>query len=66
MKMAGSPKNEGFDWSFSNKSVNERLESGRKQMSAMGEKKTEKKKDGEPSGHLDTQLFPNRKPLYHE
>jgi len=81
----------GFDWSFSNKSVDERLEFGRRQMEGVHEdidkKKVEevqtseeqasigtiKKKDGNPygadkpvSGKLDTQLFPNRKPLYSE
>ena len=84
-------KKKGFDWSFSNKAVAERLESGRLEMEGIHEnvdkKKPEKKqhaeeqaaigtikkKDGNPygadkpvSGKLDTQLFPNRKPPYHE
>jgi len=85
-------KKKGFDWSFSNKAVSERIESGRLEMEGVHEdvdkKKapdkvqraeeqaaigTIKKKKGNPygadkpvSGKLDTQLFPNRKPLYHE
>ncbi len=60
-------KKDGFDWSFSNKSVDDRLENGRKEMAKKHDGK-EKSSDTEtgPSGHLDTQLFPDRKKMYHE
>jgi hypothetical protein len=87
-----SDEKKGFDWSFSNKAVDERVSAGRKEMEAVSDKKdkTKKKKDngkgsqqapkgtidkkeGDPysedkpvSGKLDTQLFPGRKPPYHE
>lgn len=63
-----SDEKKGFDWSFSNKSVDKRLESGRKEMEAKSEKKKKAKKpeSKEPSGYLDTQLFPNKKKPYHE
>jgi hypothetical protein len=62
-----SDKNKkGFDWSFSNKSVDDRLDKGREEMAEKKDEKPKKKKEGEPSGHLDTQLFPNRKKPYHE
>ena len=67
MERIVSEEKKGFDWSFSNKSVNDRLEKGRKEMAEKKESK-KKKKDPEkgPSGKLDTQLFPNRKKPYHE
>jgi len=61
-----SDKEKGFDWSFSNKSVNERVDAGREQMKGTKETTSKKKKEGEPSGKLDTQLFPNKKKPYHE
>jgi len=79
--MSKDKEDNGYDWSFSNKSVQERLDAGRKQMEDVredvGKSKdpvgTIKKKKGNPygadkpvSGKLDTQLFPNRKPPYHE
>ena len=61
-----SDKEKGFDWSFSNKSVEDRVNSGREQMKSTKETKIKKKEKTKPSGHLDTQLFPNRKKPYHE
>lgn len=60
----------GFDWSFSNRSVDERLRVGREQMEAKSAKKPKGykmvPKDERHSGHMDDQLFPGRKPPYHE
>ena len=65
-----SEEKNGFDWSFSNESVEKRLESGRKEMASKSEKKKKGRRKPEdkktPSGYLDTQLFPNRKKPYHE
>ena len=65
--MSDEKDDKGFDWSFSNKSVDERLNAGKKEMA---KKKEENKKktnvEKGPSGHLDTQLFPGKKKPYHE
>jgi len=63
--MSGSREKSGFDWSFSNESVNERLNAGKEQMNGVGET-PHKRKAPRKSGYLDTQLFPDRKPKYHE
>jgi hypothetical protein len=63
--MSDKKDEKGFDWSFSNKSVDDRLEDGRKEMADIKEGKKNVQEDGR-SGYLDTQLFPGRKKPYHE
>ena len=50
-----------IDYQFTSRAVEDRLQSGREQMADVKETKAPKKKEGKPSGYLDTQLFPNRK-----
>lgn len=64
--MSKKKDEDGFDWSFSNKSVEDRLNAGREQMKGTADSTPKKKKEGQPSGYLDTQLFPNKKKPYHE
>jgi len=67
MIMSDDKDKKGFDWSFSNKSVDDRLNKGRKEMAEKKDEKKPRPKDEKgPSGHLDTQLFPDRKKPYHE
>jgi hypothetical protein len=59
------------NYDFSQEGVMKRLESGKNSMKKVkennkGREYDPKKYKSTPSKHLDTQLFPNRKPLYHE
>lgn len=53
--MSDDKEKEGFDWSFSNKAVDERLEVGRREMQGVHEDVDKKKKDVEEEKHSEEQ-----------
>jgi len=70
--MKGYPMSEK-EGDFNKKPIEERLAAARGEKARSGSKKQKKPvryfmvpKDATHSGHMDTQLFPDRKPPYHE